>query len=387
MFTTIHTLRSYSSALPNRGADGLAKRAIFGGVERQRISSQSLKAALRGASLTRITPKGVIDDSLPMIANELKLGLAHRSRAIFPRIVKPLLIERGMAEEAAVSWAGALAGLFITGDQAPEGGVLEQPIVLGAQECAALVDIAVRLADEGVKPVRSEILKAAKKLTPALEALQNPANVGVDGALFGRMSTADMIANVDSAVHVAHQISTHPIQSVADFFTVRDTLVTENKGGSHMNTSELVSGIMYGCIVVDQRQLERNFVELSPGQRGDLVAWLVRAVARVEPAAKRGSTAPYGAVHELVVELSDLQPRSAAAAFETPTEPTGAAAAAVMRAYLEQMDVRFGAPEHRLWLSDLDAEAGRLKQPGLELLSDKVGKIITDGGVDGRKAA
>ncbi len=47
MFVQIHTLRDYSTALPNRGQDGLAKRTVYGGIERQRISSQSFKAALR----------------------------------------------------------------------------------------------------------------------------------------------------------------------------------------------------------------------------------------------------------------------------------------------------------------------------------------------------
>ena len=41
MFVQIHTLRDYSTALPNRGRDGLAKRTIYGGIERQRISSQA----------------------------------------------------------------------------------------------------------------------------------------------------------------------------------------------------------------------------------------------------------------------------------------------------------------------------------------------------------
>jgi len=54
MFVQIHTLRDYSTALPNRGQDGLAKRTIYGGIERQRISSQSFKAALRdNTSLVR----------------------------------------------------------------------------------------------------------------------------------------------------------------------------------------------------------------------------------------------------------------------------------------------------------------------------------------------
>src|SRR5450755_2279392 len=38
----VHRIFSLSVSLPVRGADGLAKRAPYGGVERQRLSSQSL---------------------------------------------------------------------------------------------------------------------------------------------------------------------------------------------------------------------------------------------------------------------------------------------------------------------------------------------------------
>jgi hypothetical protein len=55
MFVQIHTLRDYSTALPNRGQDGLAKRTIYGVIERQRISSQSFKAALRNRSSSSAT--------------------------------------------------------------------------------------------------------------------------------------------------------------------------------------------------------------------------------------------------------------------------------------------------------------------------------------------
>jgi hypothetical protein len=46
----VHRIFSLSVSLPVRGADGLAKRAPYGGVERQRLSSQSVKAHLRSAT-------------------------------------------------------------------------------------------------------------------------------------------------------------------------------------------------------------------------------------------------------------------------------------------------------------------------------------------------
>src|ERR1700738_3989358 len=60
MFIQVHTLRDYAVALPNRGQDGLAKRAPYGGFERQRISSQSIKAAMRDS--TRLVRTGSVDD-------------------------------------------------------------------------------------------------------------------------------------------------------------------------------------------------------------------------------------------------------------------------------------------------------------------------------------
>ncbi len=117
--------------------------------------------------------------------------------------------------------------------------------------------------------------------------------------------------NVDSAVHVAHLVTVHPLFSVTDFFSVQDLLKTgegEDRGASHIDTAELTSGLFYGYVVVDLRQLDENFAVLSKEQRAEVVAWLVRAIAQVEPAAKLGSTAPYAGVREVMVEIGRRQP-------------------------------------------------------------------------------
>jgi len=148
-------------------------------------------------------------------------------------------------------------------------------------------------------------------------------NAGIDGALFGRFATGIAVNNVDSAVHVAHLVTVHPLFSVTDFFSVQDLLKTgqgEDRCGSHINTAELTSGLFYGYIVIDIGQLDTNFAELTMQQRGGIAAWLVRAVAQVEPAAKLGSTAPYSGLRDLMVEIGRRQPRSLIGAFERPVE-------------------------------------------------------------------
>src|SRR5215475_2671856 len=180
-------------------------------------------------------------------------------------------------------------------------------------------------------------------------------NAGLDGAMFGRFATGIAVNNVDSAVHVAHLVTVHPLFSVTDFFSVQDLLKTgqgEDRGGSHINTAELTSGLFYGYVVVDIRQLEKNFAGLSKEQRGGIVAWLVRAVAQVEPAAKLGSTAPYSGLRELMVEIGRRQPRSLIGAFERPVEATAERTLSEearhrLEAHATEMDALMGAPEYR----------------------------------------
>ena len=73
-FVQIHTLRDYVPSWPNRGADGLAKRWHYGDAERQRISSQCIKAALRKPTL-----------GLAELAAELGLDMSVRSGAAISR--------------------------------------------------------------------------------------------------------------------------------------------------------------------------------------------------------------------------------------------------------------------------------------------------------------
>src|ERR1700730_17015165 len=118
MFIQIHSLRDYSTALPNRGQDGLAKRTIYGGVERQRISSQSFKAALRdNDTLVRTSDGGnIIGDRMKDLADRLGLDMSVRSALIGERRVIPALASRGFNGDDAKAWSNAIMGLWRAAD-------------------------------------------------------------------------------------------------------------------------------------------------------------------------------------------------------------------------------------------------------------------------------
>ena len=253
MFIQIHTLRDYSTALPNRGQDGLAKRTIYGGIERQRISSQSFKAAMRdNLTLVRVGEKGaIVSDTMKDLAERLGLSMSVRSALIGDRKFVPALTSRGFKEDDAKEWSKEVMGLWRA-----EGAKVESdtPLVVGEKEIAALADACSALDKAKQKPsdlrklVESsrELGKASSKAQDAIKSMRAvQSNAGIDGALFGRFATGIALNNVDSAVHVAHLVTVHPLFSVTDFFSVQDLEKTgqgEDRGGSHINTAELTSG-------------------------------------------------------------------------------------------------------------------------------------------------
>jgi CRISPR system Cascade subunit CasC len=387
MFVQIHTLRDYSTALPNRGQDGLAKRTIYGGIERQRISSQSFKAALRdNPTLVRTKDGKIVADTMKDLAQLLGLDMSVRSALIGERKLFPALVSRKLSEQDAKAWSDAIMGLWRR-----EGAKLDAdtPLVVGEKEISALADACAALAKAKQKPEglhklidsARELGKASPEAQEAIESMRAVcSNAGLDGALFGRFATGIAVNNVDSAVHVAHLVTVHPLFSVTDFFSVQDLLKTgqgEDRGGSHINTAELTSGLFYGYVVVDVGQLNANFATLTKEQRSGIVGWLVRAVAQVEPAAKLGSTAPYSGLRELIVEIGRRQPRSLIGAFERPVESTrdrtlSEEARHRLEGHASEMDSLMGAPEHRSMLRQ--HTKGPL--PAVESISDEAaGKL------------
>jgi CRISPR system Cascade subunit CasC len=387
MFVQIHTLRDYSTALPNRGQDGLAKRTIYGGIERQRISSQSFKAALRdNPTLVRTKDGKVVGDTMKDLAESLGLDMSVRSALIGERKLVPALISEKLSEEDAKAWADAVMGLW-----RQEGAKVasDTPLVVGEKEIGALADACVALAKakqrpEGLRKLfdsARELGKASPEAQKAVESMRAVvSNAGLDGALFGRFATGVAVNNVDSAVHVAHLVTVHPLFSVTDFFSVQDLLKTgqgEDRGGSHINTAELTSGLFYGYVVVDVGQLNTNFAGLTNEQRAGIAGWLVRAVAQIEPAAKLGSTAPYSGLRELMVEVGRRQPRSLIGAFERQVEATqdrtlSEEARRRLEAHATEMDTLMGSPEYR---SSLRQHAkGPL--PAVEAISDEVAERL-----------
>jgi CRISPR system Cascade subunit CasC len=316
MFLQIHTLTSYAAALLNRDDAGLAKRIPFGNAERMRVSSQCLKKHWR--------------DDLHRV---LDLPDGIRSRMFFEREVLKRVLEAGVNEEQARKLVEALLKRLVQGGQDKTNPLrLNQPVLFGKPEADYLVSLVEACAKSGEDPVKTldERLKGEKGNLRALmkAAGQDDLYAGVEGAMFGRFVTSDILARSDAAVHVAHAFTVHPLSTEVDYFTVVDDLkeAHEDAGAAHAGDMELGAGLFYGYVVVDVPLLVSNlsgcgakdWKSQSPEtlkDARDVLERLIDAIATVSPGAKLGSTAPYARAACVLLETGNGQPRTLANAY------------------------------------------------------------------------
>ena len=341
-FLQIHSLHGYSAVLLNRDDSGLAKRMTYGDAIRTRISSQCLKRHWRMAE----GPNALraIDGATAAV----------RSRETVTRRVIGPLTDAGHDPKAIQAIEAAFQRAVYGSDK---GETSRQPLLLGEPEVTYLSNQA-----QGIAAAHGNDASAAEKAAKDwrrnakanMKALRDRARLpgGIAAALFGRMVTSDVEANIDAPIHVAHAFTVHQEESESDYFTVVDDLqrVEDEPGADHIGETELTSGLFYGYVVVDRRMLLDNLAQ-DAALAGEVADRLVRLIATVSPGAKLGSTAPYGYAAWMLVEAGDCQPRSLAEAFRDACEPSVEAAEREAREHLGKLDAAYGTGEARRVMS------------------------------------
>lgn len=390
MFISIHALTPYAGVLLNRDETGLAKSMPFGGVPRTRVSSQAQKYHWRATLRERIEQG---EFSVP--------DLAVRSRRIFDLRVLDMLVKAGLPEKTAEALTRASMDAILqkskkggtttkatedeteaeTGDQRLATG---QAIMLGEREIAFLTDTALKIGG----PHGDDHKSAAKALAEHYKSADAKKNLAalpmsLEAALFGRFVTSDLLANTDAAIHVAHAFTVHAAARELDYMTAVDDLV--DTGAGFVGDTEITSPVLYGFVVADVRQLVGNL-----GGDRELAARLVEEIGIIiatgSIGAKLGSTAPYSRAAFVMIEASNSQPRSLAAAFETPVkaENDGGYVRPSIRAvadYLAREREMYGEAVPAVYASlHRDIEIGdRERLPLAKVLSFAARAVITPG--------
>lgn len=347
-FLQIHTLHSYTAALLNRDDSGQAKRLVYGGTSRTRISSQCLKRHWR---MAREESDGrIIRDDPHALQHLAGYVDSKRSREVIEkRVIAPL------AGHYSAEVLQALTSEMLNVVYGKEGS--PQPLLFGEPEIEWLAAEGRSLAEQANgDPKKVKELAAAwagkdnknfkNNWKVFREGRQLPA--GLVAALFGRMVTSDPAANIDAPIHVAHAFTVHAAESEADYFAVVNDLQTTDDppGADHISETEITCGLFYGYVVIDLPGLISNL-----GGDSDLASRvthnLLHLIAEVSPGAKLGSTAPYGRADMMLVEAGDRQPRSLATSYRKAIPHDLSKAIEALDKRLKEFDAAYATGEER----------------------------------------
>ena len=293
-FVQLHLLTAYGPSNLNRDDTGRPKSALFGGVPRLRLSSQSLKRAWRESDVFQTKLDG---------------HLASRTQRLGKDIYEHLR-KGGMAEDEALAAARVIAGVFgkIRSEKDSNPTFIEQLAFVSPEERAEAFALADRaLAGESIEPKADDIMQQA--------------DTAADIAMFGRMLADNPKFNREAAVQVAHAITTHRAMAEDDYYTAVDDLKSrgeaEDAGAGFIGVQEFGAGVFYLYICVDRDLLLHNLDDTRALRDASLAA-LVEASATVGPRGKQASFASRARALYVLGEKGVAQPRSLAAAFLKP---------------------------------------------------------------------
>jgi CRISPR system Cascade subunit CasC len=293
-FVQFHLLTVYPPSNPNRDDQGRPKRADFGGQPRLRLSSQSVKRALRESEWFAQGLSGHIGTRTKRLGEEIEKQIAARPG-----------VSASRAREVAVDVAGIFSKL-----EAPPKGEAQRPLTttlafVSPEEWALAGELAVQM-------VKGEALPKDKELK---KLVLRRADGAVDIAMFGRMLADDPDYNRDAAVQVGHAITTHRALAEDDWYSAVDDLnKREDTGAGHLGEHGFGSGVyyLYACVNVDL------LVENLAGDRalaGRGMEALARALALATPRGKQNSHAHHPRAVFVRAERGSQQPRDLTGAF------------------------------------------------------------------------
>ncbi len=349
----IHALQNFAPSNLNRDDTGSPKDCEFGGYRRARISSQSLKRAMR----TYVRAEKLLEDD----------ALAVRTKRVTAELVGQLKKKGRDEAEAGKVVELALAGLSLSVDE----GKTQYLLYLGKSEIRDMANSIDAYWDELLEAVPAEddkkkSKKDAKGNVPKdlVAALEKSLDGGkaVDLALFGRMLADLPEKNRDAACQVAHAISTNAVQREFDFYTAVDDLKPEDNAGADMlGTVEFNSACYYRYIALDLEKLAANLQGdgelLEKGLRAFLEASYFAA-----PSGKQNSFAAHNPPGFFAVSVrANAAPRNLANAFEKPVHPDRERS--LTEASVARLDEQWAAFDKALGTSDAN-EIAVLKLTG-----------------------
>lgn len=353
-FLQLHLLTSYPPANLNRDDLGRPKTAKMGGVDRLRVSSQSLKRAWRTSDIFEAAMAGHIGKR----TKEMGLKIYEK------------LITKGIKHKDALEWTKPIAGVFgklkdlskkekeglkdLSGEVRIKKELIELEIeqlaFFDTEEEKSLFALVDAIADRKKGPENEELGILRKKMH------------AVDIALFGRMLASVPAYNVEAACQVAHAISVHPVVIEDDYFTAVDDLNdgSEDAGAAHIGETGFAAGLFYSYVCLNRGLLEEN-LDGDKVLAQKAIRALTEAAVKVPAEGKQNSFGSRAYASYVLAELGDQQPRSLSVAFLKPitSGDYGTDAIEALTMHLNNMDSVYGpCADSRFFINALNGGGG-----------------------------
>lgn len=335
----IHILQSFPVSCLNRDDVGSPKSAVFGGVNRARISSQCLKRAAR--TFAR--------DEYPE---------AHFDGVRSRRILEPFL--------AAFKAAG-----LSDADAATKTDEVRNALSKIDSKNKALVTTAVFLSPSEIQQIANEVARG----TDAVKAVKKADRLdAADIALFGRMIANDASLNVEAAAMFGHALSTHESGNDIDFYSAvdeRKTVDEDDSGAGMIGTLEFNSALYYryAALDVDMLSAPTHLGRMTKEDRQTVVGAFLKSVILAVPGARKASmNASTLPGYVLGVAKEKGQPLQLVNAFLKPSKANLDDACKAMKAHHANLK--------RVWGIQTKAES-ELSETGETTLENFTSSLIT----------
>jgi CRISPR system Cascade subunit CasC len=282
LYVDLHVIQTVPPSCVNRDDTGSPKTAIYGGVRRARVSSQSWKRAIRLMFRERFCEEDLgvrTKDIVNMVAEEI--------------IKRNSLITLESAQKSAEK-------IINDAEVSTKDSTAKALFFMSPKQAAGLAELT---ASESYNKKEAQ------------DTLNN--NPSIDIALFGRMVADSPILNTDATAQVAHAISTHRVENEFDYFTAVDDRSREDNAGAGMiGTVEFNSSTLYRFATVALHELAEQLGGIETAAKA--VAEFARAFVLSMPDGKINTFANRTVPDAVYITLRNDMPVNFAGAFEKP---------------------------------------------------------------------
>lgn len=287
LYVDINILQSVPSSNINRDDTGAPKTAIYGGVTRSRVSSQSWKRAVRRMFEKQSEDadwiEGIRTTRVPeLLANELQAQNTELTDEDTMKMAIDVFNKVKIKIDKKTNRTKAL-------------------LMVSKGQITKLAQYVLENDDLDTKEIKN-VLNGDRSL---------------DMALFGRMVADDPSLNVDASCQVAHAISTHEVVPEFDFYTAVDDKKSETESGSAMlGTIEYDSATLYRYANVNVNELMHNLDNLDVATKG--LGLFIKDFISSMPTGKQNTFANKTIPQYVMVTVREDTPVNLVSAFEQP---------------------------------------------------------------------